>query len=414
MSLTKNETQFIRKLPVAVKDETYYSTKPKSLPMGNRIAYVDNLRIYLTILVILHHVAVVYGGAGGWPVIEGASDEFSPILLTLFNAINQAFFMSAFFLLAGYFSPRAYDKKGPVNFMKDRVIRLGIPLAIYTTIIITINHYLVVNYWYHEKMSIWDAVAYRIRNFEVIAGHLWFVQALLIFASIYVLFRVLTDRLSMNKGIRLFRDKYPSNNSLLLCIGILALLTFAVRIFIPVGEEVFNLQLGHFVHYTFCFYAGILAYRGKWLERLSEAQARRWGIVSLAVMPFILVIALVHVLLGGALEGSDAYVRGGLYWQAFAYAVWETILMIGIITWLLYIFREKLNHSGPTTKKMAGNAYTVYIVHQTIVTALAIVIVSVAIPTTLKFAIVSVIAIPLCFAISHLIRKAPYTNRVLG
>jgi membrane-bound acyltransferase YfiQ involved in biofilm formation len=168
------------------------------------------------------------------------------------------------------------------------------------------------------------------------------------------------------------------------------------------------------VHYIFCFYAGILAYRGNWLERLSEAQARRWGIVSLVVIPFVLVITLAHVLLGGSLEGFGPYVMGGLHWQAFAYAVWETILMIGIITWLLYIFRKKLNRSGPTTKKMAGNAYTVYIVHQTIVTALAIVIVSVAIPTIIKFAIVSLIAVPLCFAISHLIRKAPYTNRVLG
>ena len=54
------------------------------------------MRIVLTALVILHHVALVYGGSGGWYWREqpGAS---SPIL-AMFNAINQAFFMGFFFL----------------------------------------------------------------------------------------------------------------------------------------------------------------------------------------------------------------------------------------------------------------------------------------------------------------------------
>jgi fucose 4-O-acetylase-like acetyltransferase len=50
--------------------------------------------------------------------------------------------MSAFFLLAGYFTPRSFERKGSKQFLIDRLIRLGIPIAIYTTILVNINEYI--------------------------------------------------------------------------------------------------------------------------------------------------------------------------------------------------------------------------------------------------------------------------------
>lgn len=98
--------------PVAVQQRTQ-----------SRFAYVDNLRVYLTLLVILHHAAIAYGGAGDWGVKDVVTDEISPILLSIFNGINQAYFMAAFFLLAGYFTPAALARKGATHFLTDRLIR---------------------------------------------------------------------------------------------------------------------------------------------------------------------------------------------------------------------------------------------------------------------------------------------------
>ena len=44
-----------------------------------RLIYVDNLRLYLIILVVLHHIAIAYGGSGGWPLKEVPTDSVSPI-----------------------------------------------------------------------------------------------------------------------------------------------------------------------------------------------------------------------------------------------------------------------------------------------------------------------------------------------
>ena len=375
------------------------SAKPRA-----RLFYLDNLRIYLTILVIFHHAALAYGGAGNWGVKDPAVDDISPIFLVFFNAVNQTYFMSAFFLLAGYFTPRSFERKGSKQFLIDRLIRLGIPIVIYTTILININEYILDVYYKDGPYNV---------KIEYDPGHLWFIQALLLFAVIYAIFRALADRSATKKSIQLYRDRFPPDAILFLCVGILTVLTFLEHLVFPVGEAIFlNFQAGYFVHYTFCFYIGVLAYRGDWFRHLSKAQARRWGIISLAVIPLFFVM----MVLGGALESEEnvAKFTGGLYWQSSAFSLWLTFLMVGIIVFLLYFFRERLNQAGPMAKSMAANVYTVYIIHQTVLYALNILLLPINIPTIVKFFVVALIAVPVCFLLSSLIRRIPYARRVLG
>ena len=382
------------------------SAKPRT-----RLFFVDNLRIYLTVLVILVHAGLAYGGMGNWYLSDPAVDDISPIFLTFFNAVTQAYFMSAFFLLAGYFTPRSFERKGTKQFLIDRLIRLGIPLVIYTTIIWSINEYLIANLMLRQGVSFWTIIKSALRQYQ--PGHLWFLQLLLVFAAVYVIFRALADRRAQDKLIQLYQDRFPPDTILFLCIGVLTVLTFAEHLVFPVGKAIFlNFQAGFFVHYAFCFYVGVLAYRGDWFRRLSKAQARRWGILSLVVIPLFFVMFL----LGGALEGEEnvAKFMGGPYWQALAFALWLTFLMVAIIVFLLYYFRERFNRAGPTARSMSANVYTVYIIHQTVLVALHILMLPVPIPTIGKFVIVSAIAVPVCFLLSGLVRRIPYAKRVLG
>ena len=108
-----------------------------------RLVFIDNLKLNLIILVILHHIVIAYGASGGFPIIEGATDKISPIIFTMFTAINQSFFMSLFFLLSGYFLVASLAKKGNFKFIKDRLVRLGIPLVGYILLVAPIVDYLV-------------------------------------------------------------------------------------------------------------------------------------------------------------------------------------------------------------------------------------------------------------------------------
>jgi surface polysaccharide O-acyltransferase-like enzyme len=59
------------------------------------------------------------------------------------------------------------------------------------------------------------------------------------------------------------------------------------------------------------------------------------------------------------------------------------------------------------------NAYTAYLIHGPVITALAYSARDVALYPLLKWGLVSLVAVPLCFGLSALIRKLPYTDRVL-
>jgi glucan biosynthesis protein C len=376
----------------------------KRAKTGSRLPYLDNLRIYLTILVILHHAAIAYGGSGDWAVKDPGVDETSPIFLTFFNAVNQSYFMSAFFLLAGYFTPGSFARKGRRLFLVDRLIRLGIPLLIYSTLIIQVNQ-LIVNVWGRSQRFEW------VWGYNV--GHLWFLQALLLFAVIYAALPGRTRGTPANHPDQLQQEAtFPRDRSLVSTIVILTVLTFGVRTFFPVGTWTYGFQLAHFVHYIFSFLAGILAYRFDWFTGLGNRQARCWGIVALAMLPLFFVLAI----LGGALEGEAQLARflGGFHWQSLAYTLWESILLISIMVFLLYTFREHFNQGRPRLRDMAASVYTVYIIHHTVLFALNILFLDIAIASILKFILVSVIAVPLCFLLADWIRKIPGAARVLG
>ena len=191
---------------------------------GSRLSYLDNLRIFLTILVIFHHASIAFGGGGSWPVEDPEEDLLTSIVLTFFTAVNQSYFMSAFFLLAGYFTPRSLEKKGARSYLLDRLIRLGIPLLIYTTLIINLNAFLIQVVWLKQPFE-WTV--------EYNPGHLWFLQALLLFAVIYVIYRHFSDQEPERKLFQIYPDRFPPNRALILSIAILAVLTFVVRIYYP-------------------------------------------------------------------------------------------------------------------------------------------------------------------------------------
>ena len=373
---------------------------PKS---GARLSYLDNIRIFLTALVIVHHSTLAFGGGGSWEVSDPARNELTTIILTYFTAVNQTYFMSAFFLLAGYFTPRSYEKKGSGSFLLDRLIRLGIPLLVYSTLIINLNWYLVEVVWLNQPFTwVWGYYP----------GHLWFLSALLLFAVVYAVYRKFSDRDSDRKRFQYYPDRYPPNRALIITIFILAILSFIVRIFIPIGEWIGGFQPAHFVHYIFCFFVGILAYRGDWFRRLQGSQAKPWGFVALVMLPMFFVFAI----LGGALEGPEqvAKLMGGAYWQNLAYCLWESTMLIAVLSFILYFFRERVTQAGRLERALAASVYTVYIIHKTVVIAIDIFFVPLSIPPALKFVLVALIAVPLCFGLAMLILKIPGTKRVLG
>ena len=108
---------------------------------GARLLFIDNIRVFLTILVLLHHLMIIYSGTGRFYYNEGRQDALTGFAGGWFCSVNQAYFMGLFLLISAYFVPGSYDRKGAGRFVMDRLIRLGIPLAVYSWIIVPLFAY---------------------------------------------------------------------------------------------------------------------------------------------------------------------------------------------------------------------------------------------------------------------------------
>ena len=376
-----------------------------------RILYIDNIRIYLTVLVVLHHVAIGYGGVGGWFVIEAPSDSISPVLLFLFNALNQSYFMSFFFLLSGYFLCGSCNRKGPGPCMRGRLVRLGIPLLAYIVLIAPSIDYLVLTFTRHRDVTLFQVFSYFITRHRVDVGPLWFVEALLIFSALFVIRRRFLEQRGREANRPPFMNRFPSSTAIVISILALSAGTFLVRLVFPIGVWIVHFQLAHFVHYIFCFCAGILAYRGNWLEHLSAKQWRLWTWAALGSVILLPVIVGISLATG---NGPEIFF-GGFSFAALAAALWESMACLSIIIALLGVFRKWLNHQGRIAKTLSRNAYTVYLIHALVITALMAALYNSAWPSAAKFGLVSLLGVAGCFLISHfVIRRLPGAKRVLG
>jgi glucan biosynthesis protein C len=375
---------------------------------AGRLSFVDNIRVFLTILVILHHLMIIYAGTGSWTYNENREDLVTSALGGWFCAINQSYFMGLFLLISAYFVPGSYDRKGAGRFLKDRLIRLGIPLALYSWVL---SPLFVWAFFYRDTgLSFWRYFPGQYFRTTAVIGHgpLWFVEVLLIFSLVYVLWRLATRSRPARPAVE---APFPASHAIALFALLLGVAAFLVRLPFPMDGYTFgplNLQFGFFAQYIALFVLGLIAYRRNWLVGLPDRTGRLWMGIAIAL---ILLWAPMMVV-NGAINEDQSF-KGGANWQALLYAVWESFLCLSMCIGLIYAFRRRLNQMGKISSFLVPNAYTAYLIHAPVITYLAFAVRGVMLYPLLKLAFVAPVAVLLCFGLSSLIRKIPYTDRVL-
>jgi peptidoglycan/LPS O-acetylase OafA/YrhL len=375
-------------------------TTTASFPAGRaRNAYLDHIRIVLTVLVIMHHAAITYGAPGGWYFIESGYDalpSWQKVFYPILTSIDQSFFMGFFFLLAGYFTPMSLARKGTAAFLKDRFVRLGIPLVIFAGLLapVTIGFAQMMKGESFFGGFYW---IYKMVNYE--CGPMWFVQALLIFTLLYIVW------VQFFPFVKSTDEKpLPSHLTLLaFCVGT-GLFAFGIRQFIHTGVNVASMQLGYFATYVVLFYAGCRAARGRWLERVELSNALPWAIAALVAIAF-LPVAIVH-----CPDGS--LWSGGMNRFACFYAVWEPVVAWGIILGMLYVSRKYLSDTNPFMQRLARCSFAVFVIHAPVLVGVTLIFHSWTADPMLKWLVVGPISCVVAWTIASLIVKTPGLRKV--
>ena len=374
--------------------------------MPQREYYVDRLRSVMVALVILHHTAITCGAIGGWFWREvEPSGSPSGILLMLFCTTNQAYFMGLFFLLAGYFTPASMERKGYARFAGDRFLRLGLPLLAFILILGPLTSG-IVNF--AQGDGFWPAIRSIWEHKEIINGPLWFAQALLIFSLGYCAWRAIFGS-PLAKRERTQTPVPAGRWWLVSAVGVGAA-ELAIRQVVPVGVNVFGLQLGYFAGYVFLFAVGIAAWRHDWLAQLNWKQARPWIITLLIAWPSLPAgIAAAHAIHHGDSSGASS----GLSFEAVFYALWEPFVAWGLIAVWLLVFREHMNRPSAIWSWLNRRAYAVYIIHPPVLVSIALLLHGWAAPALLKFGIVGLLACVATWLIADPLVRMPGVRSVV-
>jgi len=378
------------------------------MPDKNRLYYLDNLKLLLIMLVIIHHAGQAYGATGGgWFYAYPGERVQSMGLLFRFNA---SFFMGLFFFISGYFFPASFDRHGACKFIADKLVRFGIPLVFLAFTVLPILAYVKYLHYSHSAsfpdfyLHHWLGHAangsdpYYTFNF----GHMWFIEHLLIYAVIFAAIGTLLKKepafplIFVPRDVRLFE--------IILYIAALGFLTQLVRKTwgFPIDHWIFllgfiQMEPAHLPQYLSLFVLGVLAYRHSFLESITTPRNMLWFIPGMGI--FLITIV-------------QQYIMG----RASAFLLWEyreALLCVGMCIGLLALFRTHFNRTGRFVQILVDNAYGAYIFHVPVVVALQYAFDPVHAGAFILFVIVSILSVIGSFSLSFLIRLIPGIRQVI-
>ena len=89
------------------------------------------------------------------------------------------------------------------------------------------------------------------------------------------------------------------------------------------------------------------------------------------------------------------------------YALWEAITVVGLLLAALVLFRRRFGSPSRLGRFLAAQSFAVYVIHVCVLVGIAGLLRGLDWPVLAKAGIVSIVAVPVCFALAWAIRRAP-------
>jgi hypothetical protein len=373
-----------------------------------RNAAIDRARTFLTLVVLLHHSVIPY-------THFGHTDPKSWIGFDCVVLATDSFFMAMFFFLSGLFVWPGLVHKAPQVFLRDRLLRLGLPFVIAALTLIPIAYYAIslrqqpdisftAFWWKTVTVGPWPS------------GPIWFVWVLLTFDTtaclLYRLSPGLVDpinRLSLRSFDRpvLF---------FVFIVAVTAIVYVPARVYYGSNHWFefgpFSVQASRVLLYAAYFIIGAgvgAAYLDRGLlSPNGQLPKTRWIWVIATLIPYCLLWGLIYIkreILGNPPVQPDWYEAS----YGLLFALFSASIMFAILAFFL-----NSREPGPTLlDRMQSEAYGMFLVHYPIVLWLQYWLFDFDISAIAKASIAFVLTVALSWAATHALRKIPGASRVL-
>jgi len=375
-------------------------------PPVPRRASIDNLKVVMVAGVIAVHAIAGYAGMN-WTYADVAEGEMGLVSRSVFGLLIlpfAMFVMALFFLVSGLLTPASIDRKGPRRFARDRLVRLGIPLAAFAFVLwplMTFGLYRAAG----SDWTLWDVYA---DDPTLDNGPLWFVEALLIFSLAYaawVAWRRHRGEAPGGGGPAPLRARHLVALAAAIAVG-----TFVVRRWFPFDSLQFtNAHVWQWPECIGLFGLGIVSARHGWLRQVPERIRRGSGWVALVATLALLVLVASTQDPDRAMETFG----GGWRWQALVLATIGSALSVAASIWVLAFAQRHWARAGRTARAMARAAYVAFMFQGLPLILAALALRPFDVPLEVKAVLVAAAGIAGSFALGWLLVTRTRVGRIM-
>lgn len=387
----------------AIGAEAHAAPKAKARNLS-----LDRARTFLTLVVLLHHAVIPY-------TYFGHTDPASWIGFDVIVLATDSFFMAMFFFLSGLFTWPGIARKAPSAFLRDRLLRLGLPFAIAAFTVIPLAYYAIAlrndpglsfaSFWWRTvTVGPWPS------------GPIWFVWVLLAFdLTASLLYRVSAHLIDPGNRVSLAGFERPFVFWLMLAVVSIvvyvpALLYFGGSRWFEFGP--FSVQASRILLYFAYFFVGASVGAANFDLGILSAEGQlpksRWLWVIVTLIPYCLMWVMIYVK-REILGNPDPQP----HWYQAIYGTFLVLFSASILLAILAFFLHSKAPGPNLLDRMQADAYGMFLVHYPIALWIQYALFDYAWPAIAKAAVGFVLTVILSWGLTAALRKIPGASHVL-
>jgi hypothetical protein len=359
-------------------------------------------------VVLLHHAVIPY-------TYFGHTDPTSWIGFDIVVLATDSFFMAMFFFLSGLFTWPGIARKAPSVFLRDRLLRLGLPFAIAALTVIPLAYYAIALrqnpeltfaafWWKTVTVGPWPS------------GPIWFVWVLLAFdLTASLLYRVSAHLVDPVNRVSLRGFEQPVVFWLTLAVVttivyVPALLYFGGNRWFEFGP--FSVQASRILLYFAYFFIGVSVGAANFDHGILGADGQlpksRWLWVVATLIPYCLMWGMIYIK-REILGNPDVQP----HWYQAIYGTLFVLFSAAILLAILAFFLHSKAPGPNLLDRMQADAYGMFLVHYPIALWLQYALFDYEWPAIMKAAIGFVLTVILSWGLTAALRKIPGASHVL-
>jgi Acyltransferase family len=377
---------------------------------SRRLRYADNLKVILIAAIIAGHAVASYTSMELWSYADVREVTLSPVTEAVLLAVVMPFalfMIPLLFLIAGLLTPSSLERKGAGVYVRDRLVRLGVPFAVFCLLVWPALLYALYRPLGNAPGS-YLAELVGTSQEALDTGYLWFVGDLLLFSLAYAAW----VRLRHGRAGRP-RQLDVGARHLLVLAAVVGVATFLVRLVFPFASERYvDLNWYQWPECVALFALGVVTARSGWLTAVPERLRRHSRTATLVAAGGFAVFVAWGTVSGGL--AGDTW-TGGWHVEAFMFAALEGALAVFGPVWLLAVAQRRLDRPLSWADPVVGrSAYGAFIVQGLVLIGLTVALRPLPVAAEAKALIVAAGGVTGSFAFAWLlITRVPGMARVL-